>query len=132
MHTNEIVLKSIIKSFMNNKMQTDGLKFKQQQLFTVNSTMEAKQFKLLVGGERIHSSELVHQMLNYDFLLKNANFSKKYFNLITSANLKNHFNSLTNVESKEDPKSFILMKEPLSKNYLQASCFMKIMKDALK
>jgi hypothetical protein len=134
-HQCELVLKSIIKSFINsqNHLASNQIDFMpSQKIFSINSTKEAKEFKLLVGGERINSTELVTKILKSDSLNSNDaqldEIKEKMFLLNTPQKFIDFFNKPTGDTFFGDPEIKYSIREPLSKNYLQASCFIKILK----
>ncbi len=129
-HQCELVLKSIIKSFINtqNRLASKQIDvMPSQKIFTINSTKEAKEFRLLVGGERINSTELVTKILKSH--ASNSNdaqlneIKEKMFLLNTPQKFIDFFN-----KPADDPEIKYSIREPLSKNYLQASCFIKLLK----
>lgn len=119
MQRDEIVLQCIIKkSFSSNDIE--------QKMFVLDSNKVAKQFRLFVGGERVISSDLVHSLLTkhnqeptHDSN-QTPSLKIKYDLLQTPDDLKDIF-----FHSKQS------LKEPLAKTYLQAACFLNILKNLL-
>ena len=133
-HQNEIILKAIIKSYINNqKLISNNQSIEYQKIFSINSTKEAKGYKLLVGGERINSSELVSKMLKEDPLNpKDVNLidiKKKMFLLDVPQFFKDFFVQKINDGSIKNSETRYSVREPLSKNYLQAACFIRVLKN---
>ncbi len=117
MQRNETILHSIIKSGFNKKNESDVIK--NQKIFTINSFKLAKELRLVIGNERVQSSNLV-------------------MNLINQHNQKNEYEKndyddyILKVQSKHREfffKSHVDKKEPLSKSYLQAAYFIKLVKN---
>ncbi len=88
-----------------------------------------KKFKIVIGNERVLSSDVVN------FILKQNDNNNN-----TDDNVKNDYKYLTELELSS-PEKFqdyfksqikSQIKESVSKNYLKCACFVKIIKDCLK
>jgi hypothetical protein len=117
MRSDELILQCIIKqSFSSNDIE--------QKIFLLDSIKVAKQFRLFVGGERVVSSDLVHSLL-----VKHKNEPTHAFNqllaLKTNGDLLKTPDELKNIFLQSNQS----LKEPLAKSYLQAACFLNILKD---
>lgn len=81
----------------------------------MNSSKVAKKFNILVGNERVRAADLIQFMIkpkenfhiNFNSFVLGA--SDKYYDFFSKS--KNH-------------------KEPLAINYLQASCFLNLIRDS--
>lgn len=115
MQRNEIILYSIIKSGFNKINEPD---INKQKIFTINSFKLAKELRLIIGNERVESSNLVMNLIN------------KYQN--DQEYEKNNYNDyILKVEARHKEfffKSHVDKKEPLAKSYLQAAYFVKLVK----
>ena len=126
----ELILKSIIKNFINHqqiltKSKIDSIP--NQKIFLMNSLKEAKNLKLLVGGERINSTELVENLLKSESI----DIKQKMTILNTPQLFKSFFAHGTYDQSEVDMEFKKTVREPLSKNYLQAACFIQTLKRLL-
>lgn len=85
-----------------------------KKLFKMNSNKVAKKFNILVGNERVGAADLIQFMIKPkdNFHLDFSNFS-----LIGSDLYYDFFCKAKN------------QKEPLAINYLQASCFLNLVRD---
>jgi hypothetical protein len=105
----EIVIQSIIK-----------YKFHKEYIFKIDNKESAKKFKLLVGNERVTSTDLVTKLLNIQ--LENMKDGAVKSNIkVLDMPLKFHdfYNRLTD---------FRKVKEPLATTYLQAMGFIEIIR----
>ncbi|CAF0881641.1 unnamed protein product [Brachionus calyciflorus] len=102
----EIMLQSLLKSKILNQVD--------KKIFKMNSGKVAKKFNILVGNERVRASNLMQYMIKpkADFHLDFDKFilgdSDRFYDFFSRANDQ---------------------KEPLAINYLQASCFLNLIRD---
>jgi hypothetical protein len=113
MQRNETILYSIIKGrFIKNN---ESIK---QKIFTINSFKLAQVLKLIIGNERVESSNLVMNLIdNYQ---KDYEYEKNDYNDYTLKLQPQHQEFFL--------KSHVDKREPLAKSYLQAAYFVKLVK----
>lgn len=123
---NETIFQSVIKNFINQNNRNDTTNTIQKKIFTVNSMRLAKQLRLFIGGERIHSSDLVRTLLNNDLSQEATTYKDMYLRKYVLRMSPTFFDFY--MKDKQVNNS---IREPLAKSYLQASCFLRILYDAL-
>lgn len=103
---NEIMFESMIKSKILNQ--------KDKKIFKMNSSKVAKKFNILIGNERVRAANLVNFMIKPKI---DSKIDLSSFVLIDSDKYYEFFNKAK------------AHKEPLAINYLQASCFLNLIKE---
>lgn len=106
----------------------------EKSLFFIPSTKLARKLDLIVGSERISSTSLVKKLLEIKLKLEKGDFSTEnenhdnhkihnIFLLNTNNKISNEFLSMSDLKNQ---------KEPLSRCYLLASCFLESIQNLLK
>jgi hypothetical protein len=108
----EIIFQSIIKNYLNREK-------KSARIYNLNRLNVGKKFRIVVGNERVQSSDVVNFILR-----KQENDDYTYLNelaLKSPDSFEEYFNTQINSQ----------IKESISKDYLQCACFVKSIKDCL-
>lgn len=117
LQSKDIIMQSIVRNYiLNNEQQNQNSEMK---FFKLNSNKVAKGFNLLLGNERVKTANLVHLMISQN--INSSTFNNK--------RLKGYILEVHN--GFKDFFEKTLHKEPLAINYLQASSFLKIIKDLI-
>jgi hypothetical protein len=118
----EIMFQCILKSYLIKSKENS-------RIYNLSRLNVGKKFKIVIGNERVLSSDVVN------FILKQNDNNNN-----TDDNVKNDYKYLTELELSS-PEKFqdyfksqikSQIKESVSKNYLKCACFVKIIKDCLK
>ena len=108
----EIIFQSIIKNYLNKNNN-------QAKIFNLNRLNVGKKFRIVIGNERVQSSDVVNFILRKQ---ENADYS--YLNELSLQNPTSFIEYYNNQKNSQ-------IKESISINYLQCACFVKSIRDCL-